>query len=525
LGLLALALAGGAGGILLTVTNVESIALTSQGTLVAAIAVAASFGVARQKFAQIWLGVGASLWLVVGGFAAWQGSRVLYSRNDFDRSTFKRMMDPPEALRYLEGVRLDAGLAKSLRLLAADLERVKERDGDLSHVWFGPTLEWLERPYPETIVPGMPIWYHVGTALRRSDGPWLIESLQEQDIELFYVHPGWEDWPIEFENYLSEFYRRTSLGILKVYERRSATMTASRSLQEFLQRDQVLAMSQRIGSTVHLGTTSATAEDSPALYTSPWGEYYGARGDWTWRWLRGARDSKATFVITGVEAMPSGSTATAKFRVVADPDGERKVLHTGQVTVTAEKPMQRSMFEFNAWGAAVVFEVEVAGAAAAAVRTGWRDVRVLQAGDADDSQPPPGLQSPIAAVREQAADGTLSWWRWMGEIDENSRGPQDGTTLPFEIWTPGPSDGSDWHATLSIEPRTPSAGVVPIVMLVWFKSGRFEILDQFAPPVETGEFSVRGRMPEGDGWIGVAVRAVETGQPLHSRLKFLRWSE
>ena len=224
--LLALAIVGALGGVLLTVTNVESIALTSQGTLMGAIAVAANLPEAQRLKLRGWLSLAAALWMVVGGYAAWQGSRVLYGQNDVQRETYIRLKHAPKYLRYLEGVRLEPKRHASLLLLAEDLTKIEERDGNLSKVWFGPTLEWLERGHPESIMPGMPVWYHVGTALKQSDGPWLIKSMWAKGVTNFYLQPQWEGWPAEFQAYLNEFTLERSVGMLREYVARSDPFTA-----------------------------------------------------------------------------------------------------------------------------------------------------------------------------------------------------------------------------------------------------------------------------------------------------------
>ena len=523
--LMLLAGAGAAGGVLLTVTNVESIALTSQGTLVAAIAVAASFGLMRSKLGQIWLAMAACLWIGVGGYAAWQGSRVMYARNNFDRSTFVRLVDAPKPIRYLEGVRLDAGLHESLLILSKDLEAIERQRGNLSQVWFGPTLEWLERAYPESIMLGMPVWYHVGTALRRSDGPWLIESMQKKEITNFYVHPGWEGWPDDFTAYLEDNYRIAPVGVLRSYELKSRTVPAEQPLKSFAVQDQVMGMIERTGSTIHLGTTEVRAASAPILYPSPWGEFYGATGSWAWEWQRNVRQVEGVFIATLGSGAKGTDTIQINWRVVADPEGTREVLWTGKAVLGASEPEQRAPFRFQALGRRVSLEIEVEGPAASDVRSGWREVRITHAGEVDLTTPPPGLKQAGAAQQGALSDGQLSWRRWMDGADAGDEAVGALTAHPFEIWSAGPAEGGEWVATIEIEPVPDSNGVVPILMLMWFKSGRLELVQQLAPPIPQGTFVVKGRSPEPGGWIGIAVRPVEKDRPLHSQLRVLRWSE
>ena len=78
---------------------------------------------------------------------------------------------------------------------------------------------------------------------------------------------------------------------------------------------------------------------------------------------------------------------------------------------------------------------------------------------------------------------------------------------------------------MEIKPSTEAGGTTPIIMLLWCKSGRLEIMNQFAPPVTEGAFTVQGGLPERGGMIGIVVRPIETGKPLNAELRVVRWPE
>lgn len=137
-----LASGNGLGGVLLTITNIEIITLTSLGVLVGAVSLALSFNIAHLKSSRLILGGVAMMWIVVGGYAAWKGARVMYARADVDRTPFVRLENAPPELRYLEGVRLDANLRESLLLTARELQKIKPSaeicpESFLVRVWSG----------------------------------------------------------------------------------------------------------------------------------------------------------------------------------------------------------------------------------------------------------------------------------------------------------------------------------------------------------------------------------------------------
>jgi hypothetical protein len=515
------ALAAGIGGVLLTITNIEIITITSLGVFVGALGLAVGFGVTHKRGVRAVLGGAALLWMVVGGYAAWAGGRVLYGRASTDRSTFVRLDHPPEALRYMQGVRLDANLYESLLLTAKELERIKTEQGDLSRVLFGATLEWLERAYPESIMRGMPVWYDLGTSLRKSDGPWLIQSLQDKKIDWLFTHPSWESWPDAFQAYLDHDFRKVALGeVLRLYEKKS-------SLQSFdppttFKASNALSLIDHTASQIHVRTTRITAHDTPEYTPSPWGEYYGTPGSWTWWWDRPVRIVEGTLI---AKMKPTGSSPTSlSWRIIADPAGARTVLSAGKATLSSSQPDLRNPFRVEPNGLPLSFEIEVSGDDSESVTAGWRDMRILHAGDTQQDPVPPGINLDEPAVEFKTAAGRSVWLRVMNEPKPESL--ETAWDIPFETWTTGLVAPGSWQATLSIQPESKTPGAQPIIMVLWYKSGRLEIVDQLAAPVSQGEFTVTGRSPESGGWLGIVVRPIEqSASALNAKLRVVRWSK
>lgn len=525
LGVVILAVAGAAGGVLLTVTNVETITLTSQGTLLAAVAVVASCGLTDHRGARWLLGAAGCMWLIVGGFAAWQGSRVLYGRESIERETFVRLENPPDSLRYLEGVRLDAGLHESLLILARELESIKQRDGDLSRVWFGPAMEWLERSYPESVVPGMPMWYQQGTSLLGEDTSWLVAAMTQKGITDLVLHPAWEGWPIEFAQHLKTEFRALPTGMLRRYEARREPTTEPAPIIELAVREVVIDFLGRTSSTVHLGTTRTVANQGPVFVQSPWGDFWGAPGAWTWRWEEPVRQVHGSFIAVVNEWPSQQEGVELRFRVVADPEGAAQTIwDSGSIRMEPPDREFRAPLQFEALGRPVVFEIMEFGDHDGVVYAGWREIQIRHAGDTPRAeQPPPPLRVKGPSITVTSPAGKTSHRRWMEQPDETAPNLFDWTDQPFEIWTRGPATGGRWSAELEVEPVPDGQGVVPIIMGMFYKSGRLELATQMAPGIDQGTFILEGHVVEPGGWIGVVIRPVEADRPLHSRLRFKRW--
>lgn len=515
--LVLMAVAVGIGGVLLTITNIEIITLTSLGVLVGTAALAMSFGVSGRKSTQLLLSVAALLWIVVGGYAAWSGSRVLYGRGGTDRVPFVRLDNPPPSLQYLEGVRLDADLRDSLLLTAKELDRIEKKQGDLSHVLFGPTLEWLERAHPESILKGMPVWYDLGTSLQTTDGPWLIESLNNKQIDQIFLHPDWESWPEDFQLWLHKNFRAISIGkVVKLYERRS-TLQATEAPKTFAENN-ALAMLDRTGSQIHVRTTQVPLENPPHFMTSPWGDFFGTTGDWTWRWNLPSRVVEGLFVSVAESTLKSATSIS--WRIVAKSEGEHEVLLSRKINLSATQSESRVPFRIEPNGRPLIFEIEAEGESASSIATGWREIRILHVGESADKSPPPGLNITAPVHQMIAPDGSIYWLRV-----KNDQFEQNSYATAFEVWKKGAESSENWQATLSIEPQTEFPGATPVVMLIWCKSSRLEILQQAVPPITSGTFTVGAAMPEPGGWLGVVVRPIEQGKPLNARLRLERWSK
>jgi hypothetical protein len=509
--------AAGIGGVLLTITNIEIITVTSLGVFIGAIGVAIGFDIIDRKAVRVLLTGSALLWMIVGGYAAWAGGRVLYGRASTDRSTFVRLVSPPPSLAYMQGVRLDANLHESLLLTARELEQLRNERGNLSRVLFGPTLEWLERAYPEAIMRGMPVWYDLGTSLRKSDGPWLRAHFAEKDIDRVLLHPSWESWPEDFLAWLQTEFRTVPLGkVVKLYERRDTV--PQKIAPTTFSAQNPLALLDRTGSQIHVRMTRGPADTPPAFQPSPWGEFFGRSGSWTWMWPQAVRTVEGTLVATGSTSLAE-ETALA-WRVIADPDGAKTVLWSGQQALGPNKSEVRVPFRIEPNGQPVSFEIE----APDGITAGWRDLRILHVGDNPAQPAPPGLILTTPAEELNLPNGNPVWWR---RPESSSPGTDSGAwqSTPFETWMPDAGLSGPWRATLEIEPTTEAGGTTPIIMLLWCKSGRLEIMNQFAPPVTEGEFTVQGGLPERGGMIGIIVRPIEPGKPLNAKLRITRWPE
>jgi hypothetical protein len=503
------------GGLLLTVTNVETPALTTLPFVVGAAAVWAAFErrmpAPARRFGTIALPAAAAVWIVVGGYAAWEGSRVMFGAVDPNRASFIRLVSPPPSLVYLRGVRLDAGLHHSLIRAAAEAERLKAQRGNLSRVLFGPAMEWFERAYPESILRGMPVWYHLGTAFRNNDGPWLEASLASKRIDTIILNPSWESWPGPFRDYLDRYFTHSAPAQgLQIYEARTAgsSMAPPRSVAAL----RPLMFCRRTHSNIHISSTQIPPEldfcDSPA------GEFLGTAGSSRWRWTNDVRDLSGTFV--AVLQPGEGAPVRIAWRIVDDSDS--RVLASGDSLLSAEAPCARTTFSLQLQTKGLRFEID--SPANSTVRAGWRDLWVRQIGTAQ-TRPPP------AAVDGYADDfaeiNTVPFVRHASIKDT----PPEGGWIPspLEAWRDCGTTCSPWKVRIAARRRHDVSGSPTLLSLVWYKGGRIEILREkmISPEVEE-TVELEGWMPEPGGWMGVFARAADIAQPPNCFVRIESWT-
>lgn len=488
-----------AGGVLLTLTNVESILLTTLAFPV--LATALWIGFAPREARARFLPAAALLWLVLGGYASWNGSRVLYGPQAPNRAEYVRLEDDAPMFRYLRGVRLDPGLHQSLMRVGTAL---KGTSAESTEVFFGPAMEWMERPFPKSVIAGMPVWYHSGTALGPEDGPWLIEALEKRGVRRLLMNHNWESWPPAFAEHVRKCFTAERLGpAATLYTRLSDAEIAARTaikVHPLAQHPTPAHFRGATGSNVFLRGTRFPQEMT--LYASPWGAFFGCDGASRWDWRFGVYRLRGAMAAT-LDADASGPV-TACFRILArSEDGAaRDVVWEKTQELNPGRPNVSLPFDLSPGGRALEFEIEVPEAAAGKLAAGWRDLRISHSGKVE-SQPPPPF---YAGLSRQAPVTPLSYVPDAKTVENEAPLPSAA-----ERWLLRDSANSNFTAAVDLEPDSATSNVQPVVLaLAWYKSGRFEILsERTVDPARERSVRLDGWMPEPQGWVGVITRPAD----------------
>jgi hypothetical protein len=502
---------------LLVITNHETVMLTSLGYPVVAVALVLAYrrdhvGADRVVARVV---VGATLvWTLSGGYAAWHGSRVLYDHNPPPRSAYVRVEETTGPLAYFRGVRFLPDQRQAWDAVVARLEALQDEDGRLRGVLFGPAMEWLERAYPECIVPLAPIWYHAGTSLRGEDVEY-FPTLLDGGRSRLLTHRFWQEWPHAIERWLAAHYvvEAVSSRDVMYHPRRRGRPPADRpgeqrvSMGEF--RDQT-------GGNVMLRATGASA--NLALHAAPDGAIFGATEDSQWHLPQGpfALRGRAVGRWTG----EGGGTRRLTLRIMADDPENGEMIWKQPVRLTAAQAHQE--FEFAVFPAGrplwlqTVYEDESVGE----VLAGWREVRITHAGPFGPRPALPYRRELVPLLSPSSRDepGLIRWFGRPG-----SSGPPR-VQVPAEHWRRHAEPVGRLQVALRFVVNQADPGDPVVVSLAWYRAGRFEIMTQRMIDLrQETEVSLEGYPPEPVGWLGVLTRPAGGAGAGH-RWELLEWT-
>jgi hypothetical protein len=482
---------------LLITTNIETVVLTSLAYLILALALYLQFRQPDRR-ADLWLGrglLGATLlWFAVGGYAAWHGSRVLYSLDPPPRSAYVRLEKAPPALSYLNGVRMLPEQIDALQRDAARMAALEDVEGKLPGVLFGPALEWFERAYPEAIVRRAPIWYDAGTSLREDDAGYFRELLAGGTRRLL-TQRAWQAWPNSIRELLEREYRAESIGSRDLlYHPRGQDAPAIAPLAE-----PVLAAAVFRKETFSNVLLPAT-RTSPDLQLHPGssGTIFGARGSSNWAWPLGAMELRTQAVARLDLAATMAGRVT--FRVMADNSDGGTLLWETPVTVS---PAQREVtlpLDLRPGGRPLWFQVIVEAGTPGSIVAGWREVRIAYATVSNRS---PALPYGLGMlVMDEPPAGMAPGTLWFA-TDSQARRPKGWVHLPVEIWQwTDAAQKVRLDVELEFDPADPAAPFV--VALAWYRAGRFKILNETTVDLRMStRLNLEASLPETMGWVGL----------------------
>lgn len=522
-GLLVIGVLGGAA---LMISNAETVVLTSLTYLIVAVAIwlpCRETGTRPDRVVAAALVASSLVWSVVGGYAAWHGSRVLYGHQEPVREKYETLRAAPRALGYFEGVRFDPGTLAALRPLAARLRSMDRATNGLEGMLFGSAVEWLERSYPATIVRGAPIWYHSGTSLRNEDADWFVELLRASGVRRIVTHVAWQEWPPVIAERLRREFRRESIGsqFVMYHPRRPVPPPPAKQPVFAVTANEFRSAT---GSNVMLGAT--TFDPEMRLIAGMTNKFFGRLGNSVWNWPFGTRvfgGRAAAMLDVSVR-----KSARVVFRVVARDGASPQLLWEHPVVLTEKRPWVTVPFNLQAAGRPLSLEVMMADEFKAAVAAGWKNIRITHAGDFNPKPSLPfggSLKAVEAAVADLATPGPSTAGMWFAR-DQSALGADGRVRLPLEHWRFHPMPGQSSVVAVKVAFDTaPGQPTGPVALtLSWYRSGRYEVMThRMLDLAKEKEISIEGHMAEPFGWVGIQARSPQTGADLSPRLRIVSW--
>ena len=505
---------GGAAGALLMITNHETVMLTSLAYPIMVVAIYLNIPAPEEATARRigWGIVALNLpWVVAGGYAAWHGSRLLYGLNPPARSEYVRVHTDARALRYLEGVRMLPGQIDANERMAAKLRTMEDPDGKLKGVFFGPGLEWMERAYPEAIVPGAPIGLLAGMTLREQDGDYfkgLVDAGRRRMVE----QRDWELLPSSIQQLLARDYRpeRVSGRDIMYHPRAARVPPVAAAGPAVLSAD---AYRDAAGGNVLI--TSTPYADGMALQSGPGGTAFGATRATNWSWPFGTYDGEGK----AVARLQPGATTTGvvTFRVIAGDPQSGEVLWEAPVVLGPERREVVLPVLLQPGGRPVWLQTAVPEAAAGQFFGGWREMRITRTNEQNQSAAVP-FGHGLVRVWPEAGE-PLTHQVWFSR--EGQRLSGDGeATLPAENWRRDTLQSGKLSVTAEFTPDPANPGDHLVMTLAWYRGSRFEIMtEKEIDPRTTPRLTLEGYVPEAGGWVGLLTR---TGTAQH-RVRVISW--
>lgn len=448
---------------------------------------------------------------VAGWESAWRGQRSQFGYSISARRDYRDGGTVHEQFAYLRGTMLPPEIAATLN--EAVVLRARIPALQRTKVFYGPGLEWLERPWPTTHLRGLPLWMHGGTSYGPAEEKCLLEALRPGGaIETVFVSEPRDHWPAESGARLRESYRKDRVGNDWFVYRALPPGTISADLLAFrsefggnVDANQLLSTMKRlalsdgrrfIGTSAGVGTLTMKAAS------------YRMQAEAVIR----RRDPQATGPVRvrfGAFAMDGGNLFERGTFDAELPAGENEKLFSANI---------------EPGGAPMQFTVTVPLEWTDRIEVGWRGPRLLHTVDGPET--PPQLV-PLARSAELAAPDLRA-----ALLPEKARGmtvfvrPPVGSTPEGVVIHPG---GEVWlrlkggfpAIDLTVQAAGPLNSVVqPVLRVFYYKGGRFEIIAQQAVSGD-GPITVRTWSAEADGWICLLLDANAAVPPLRVKIDSL----
>jgi hypothetical protein len=485
-------LAAGSGAALLA-TNNEIAYVVLAASVVLAVSLWLGFDLpARGPWFVAGLLAPALVLAACGWESAWRGQRSQFGHSTDPRVAYLPGESAGADFGYLRGLHLPASMVQSLQSVASWRRELPV--ADRAGCFYGPAGEWLERIWPATKRPGLPLWMHAGTSYGPREEEALIAALRPGGgYHHLLVPEAWDHWGAHVEQELRHSFMKERIG---------PVWFAYRALPQDVVSTEPLGAGLGLGGNLD----STRLLSTMARYQLADGRQFLGVETGTGELRVMAESFRASGEAVLQRIGPGGPLGPVRFEVQGVRDGARILRLELEQSLAEGRDEAVVPCKLDSSGLPLAYVVTVPPALAGRVRAGWRAPAFSHSGN-EDRALPPQLVSGSGQPREADAAERAA----LLPADH-----RDDRVILRNVWVEGgrlriPPGGEVWvrlrglYAHIGItaaglsDVSTPAK---PVLRTIYYKSGRLETMSNTVL-ADTAPVSFHAWSPENEGWLGL----------------------
>jgi hypothetical protein len=504
----ALFAAGSGAGLLATNYEIAYVAMGAWFALV--IALWLGFGL-RSSGPAFHLGLVLPVVLVglLGWHSAWQGQRSQFGYSRADRADYQSGEVIAADFGYLRGTYVPPETAMSMQAMAA--WRAAQPESVRSAVFYGPGLEWLERPWPTSKLPNMPLWMHRGTSYGSEEERRLLAAFSAAGPYRHVIVPEARDhWDPLVAAHLKDKHEMKRVGPVWFRYDKLPMGTVSWRPLEFLQGFGGNANSMQMESVMALhklsdGRTFLGVERSQ-------GEL---------RLLAPSYRIQVEAVLRRTSGNSGPREGKARFEVFSLSGGNSYPRGIVELGLDEEQEEQVLIMPVDSGGSPLRFVVTVPAGLEGHVVAGWRAVKILHSHHGPEA--PTVLRAGARDIHPAGADMRAALlppdWNPTEVYLRDAHPAHQGVELRpgGEIWIRLEGMFSEISGIATVTGRKPGR-VDPVVRVLFFKGAKLDLQAQSAIREPAQDFAFKGWSAERDGWLVIMLEPYPTSPSVYLRL-------
>ncbi|HKB58145.1 MAG TPA: hypothetical protein VKC51_11205, partial [Lacunisphaera sp.] len=434
------------------------------------------------------LAVGAIAWQ-----SAWQGQRSQFGYSQAPRTDYVAGENIAPDFAYLRDTFVPPEISASMS--GAARWRAGLSAEEKAAVYYGPGLEWLQRPWPALKIPGLPLWLHGGTSYGAVEEARLLDAFAPAGPYRHVLVPEARDvWGPVITPELAEKYilRRVGPAWFR-YDKQPPGVVSWQPL-EFLRAfggnvnsTQLISFELKL-QTLFAGRSFLGVDHGAGemMLTAP------------------SNRAQGEAVVCRVPGKTAPVAAKVRFEVFSVAGGNYYPRWSAEVNLPEAQSEIIVPFPVDCGGSPLRFLVTVPPELAGRVVAGWRDLNVLHS--VDGPEVPPMLQmwardaEPANAAMRAAV--LPADWNPSAMYVRNARlGPRGLELLPGgEIWIKlaGIFVGINGVASVAEGVGMP---VDPVMHVLYCKGAKLDVVAESAIRDPGRRFEFKARSAERDGWL------------------------